>query len=37
MLGKGGGKVGGMVKFCQVLFAVAMVKETHYNLKVGLD
>ena len=35
MLGKEGGEVGGRVKFYQVLFAVARMKETHYNIKVG--
>ena len=35
MLGKEGGEVGGRVKFYQVLFAVARVKETHFNIKVG--
>ena len=35
MLGKEGGEVGGRVKFYQVLFAVARVKETDYNIKVG--
>ena len=35
ILGKEGGKVGGRVKFYQVLFAVARVKETDYNIKVG--
>ena len=29
------GKVGGGVKHCQVLFAVAGVKETHHNMKVS--
>ena len=29
------GKVGGGVKHCQVLFAVAGVKETHHNIKVS--
>ena len=29
------GKVGGGVKFCQVLFAVAGVKETYHNIKVS--
>ena len=33
--GKEGGEVGGRVKFYQVLFAVARVKETDYNIKVG--
>ena len=35
MLGKEGGEVGSRVKFCQVLFAVARVKETDYNIKVS--
>ena len=30
------GKVGGGVKFCQVLFAVAGVKETYHNIQVSL-
>ena len=28
-----GGEVRGRLKFCQVLFTVARVKETHYNIK----
>ena len=35
MMGKECGEVGGRVKFCQVLFAVARVKETDYNIKVS--
>ena len=30
-----GGEVGGRLKFCQVLFTVARVKETHNNIKVS--